>query len=834
MVRAVVALWLAIPLVCAAAVNEFSTTGPYGGWSVLAAHPSSTGRAIAARKDTVYRTVDGGRTWTSTGALFAGGIVRAVAFDPSNADRTRIAVGSLLYRSDDGGITWSKGESLPLHYFTYTGSVSTISRLAVSPHAANDLYVTDGELAYSDDDGATFKTIGPPGEYQYVYDFAFHPAARNTIYAATQQWGFMLSPDNGVTWLPGTGLPPDYAGVRLAVAGNRLYLVLAHRNSAPTVRYGYDRYIVYVSQDGGGTWQPAGLTIDGTIPWTEIDLLPIPAQSQSILLRAGAILAISRDDGATWSNVTLPDDGKVHAIAADTHDLYASVIGYGIRRSSDGGTTWQRARGGLPAEAVNHIGSMGTTVLASTPDRFVPRPAELLRRTQDSNAWKTSLLMSYPAYGGFGQTGGTVFLSIVDGPYAFQGFFSVPGAPDAIAMTYDGHVLQSNDRGGSWSPVDGDATPAIERFAIASDGATVYGCGAGRPSATGWNWISGALARSRDSGKTWTKLVANPNFGCSAIVVEPGSRDTAYLSRPWDIGAGTLRTTDGGNTWTPVPQTQSEIVSALLIDPARPRILIAAIINPWAAMTIDAVTGDRDRIGDVLPAQPRSLALDVFTSPPTLFVGTANGVYARPAVAGPGPWTLLSGSQGLDVSELAFTFAPQAPTRRTLFAATSLGVREFTFDTANALVPVYRLFNAQTQSHFFTASADERNAVLAALPYFSDESIAFYGFLNPSPLVVPVHRFYRPALGTHAYATTDAERDALVASGAVSEGIAYHVLASAIQEPGTLAVHRFVNATTGGELFTTDDDERDDIQRSLPQFAYRGVAFTAYLAPTAR
>ena len=78
--------------------------------------------------------------------------------------------------------------------------------------------------------------------------------------------------------------------------------------------------------------------------------------------------------------------------------------------------------------------------------------------------------------------------------------------------------------------------------------------------------------------------------------------------------------------------------------------------------------------------------------------------------------------------------------------------------------------------------------------------------------------------------STDAERVALIGSDAIHEGIAYHVLAPAIKEPGALAVHRFVNATTGGELFTTDDDERDDIRNWLPQFAYRGVVFTAYPA----
>ena len=108
--------------------------------------------------------------------------------------------------------------------------------------------------------------------------------------------------------------------------------------------------------------------------------------------------------------------------------------------------------------------------------------------------------------------------------------------------------------------------------------------------------------------------------------------------------------------------------------------------------------------------------------------------------------------------------------------------------------------------------------------------IAFYALVNPGLFAAPVYRFYRASQGTHAYALTEAERDALAASGATAEGIAYYVATTT--EPGALVVHRFVNTPSGGELFTNVDDERDDVQRYFPQFAYRGVAFTAY--PAAR
>jgi photosystem II stability/assembly factor-like uncharacterized protein len=826
--RLIAALCFLLPIACAAAVNEFSTTGPYGGWTTLAADPASSGRVIAARGDAVYRTVDGGATWSAATGL---GGADAVAFDPADGTRVHAAWGGSLYASTDAGATWSRRSTLPVHVFPYTASMSTVSRLAVSPHASTDLYVTDGTLSYTADAGATFTAIGPP--QGYVYDFALAAAARGTIYAGTHEAGFARSADNGVTWVAGAGLPPDYAGVRLADAGDRLYLVVARRNGASTVRYEYDRFVVYASTDGGANWQPTTLAIDGTIAWTQIDLVPVAGQAGHLLLRAGAILAITRDGGVTWSNVALPDHGMAHAIAADAHDLYVSVIGYGVRRSSDGGVTWRRARGGLPPAAVNHVAAIGATFLASTPDVYAPRPAELLRRTQASNTWVASLLLPSAAYSIFTDGDGT-HLGVRSGPYSFAGFFPVGDASTAAALSDGKETWQTADAGATWSRIGSNSPFPVDRFAVASDGTTVYACGTGRPSPSGLIWNSGALGRSDDGGKTWTTLASplpDSYFGCSAIAAAPGWRNVVYLSRTPDIGGGILRTADAGSTWTPVPGTDHDLVSALVVDPANPQRMIVALSNYNQIVMIDAATGARTTIGGGPLNNPRALAIDPFTSPATLYVGAADGVFMRPLPPGPEPWLTFWSTMGVEVHELALTFAPQAPTRRTLAAATSQGVLERTIDDAHALVPVYRLFNARTGSHFFTASFAERTSVLANLADFADEGVAFYGLVDPSPLAVPVHRFYRPARGSHAYATTEAERGALAASGdAVYEGVAYYVLAPPVQEPGALAVHRFVNTSTGGELFTMDEDEREEIVRALPLFAYRGVAFTTYPA----
>ena len=121
--RLVAALGVFLPIACAAAVGEFSTTGPYGGWTTLAADPASSGRLIAARNGAVYRTVDGGTTWSAVTGLDR---ADAVAFDPNDPGRIHVAWSSSLYTSTDGAATWSHTETLPLH-----GSIGTSARATI-------------------------------------------------------------------------------------------------------------------------------------------------------------------------------------------------------------------------------------------------------------------------------------------------------------------------------------------------------------------------------------------------------------------------------------------------------------------------------------------------------------------------------------------------------------------------------------------------------------------------------------------------------------------------------------------------------------------------------
>lgn len=142
--------------------------------------------------------------------------------------------------------------------------------------------------------------------------------------------------------------------------------------------------------------------------------------------------------------------------------------------------------------------------------------------------------------------------------------------------------------------------------------------------------------------------------------------------------------------------------------------------------------------------------------------------------------------------------------------------------------PVYRFYNRDTGTHFYTVSLTERDSVIRTLPQFAYEGAAFAA---PSGTVgtVPVFRFYNTRTGTHFYTTSQSERDGVIAyyPHLAYEGAAFAAFAAA-GDDGRVAVFRFYNRTTGAHFYTVDEAERDKIAANYPAFTYEGIAFYEY------
>jgi protein-disulfide isomerase len=91
-------------------------------------------------------------------------------------------------------------------------------------------------------------------------------------------------------------------------------------------------------------------------------------------------------------------------------------------------------------------------------------------------------------------------------------------------------------------------------------------------------------------------------------------------------------------------------------------------------------------------------------------------------------------------------------------------------------VPVYRFFNKEIGSHFYTTNESEKNQVMA-LPKYSYEGIKFYVVLNSGTELKPIYRFFNTQNGAHLYTDSETEKNSIINNlkNFKFEGIAYYV-----------------------------------------------------------
>lgn len=89
----------------------------------------------------------------------------------------------------------------------------------------------------------------------------------------------------------------------------------------------------------------------------------------------------------------------------------------------------------------------------------------------------------------------------------------------------------------------------------------------------------------------------------------------------------------------------------------------------------------------------------------------------------------------------------------------------YTTNPANNTQPLYRFYNRASRSHFYTASADEANTVAARYSNIFTYDGRTYA-VNPAPVPasVPVYRFYNLRNGSHFYTASAEEVDLVIAA----------------------------------------------------------------------
>lgn len=131
---------------------------------------------------------------------------------------------------------------------------------------------------------------------------------------------------------------------------------------------------------------------------------------------------------------------------------------------------------------------------------------------------------------------------------------------------------------------------------------------------------------------------------------------------------------------------------------------------------------------------------------------------------------------------------------------------------------IFRFYNTETTTHFYTANPDEVDVILETLPQYSFEGPKF----NVEPGNINVFRLFNLETGAHLYTTDQNERAVLSQSSNFrDEGVAYTLDGSGTD------VHRYFHTGTGTHFFTNSETEKADIDSNLPHLRYEGVAYRA-------
>jgi photosystem II stability/assembly factor-like uncharacterized protein len=181
--------------------------------------------------------------------------------------------------------------------------------------------------------------------------FAVDPTTPDVVYSSghpapgsrlRNPIGFMVSTDAGATW------------TTRALEGQVDFHAMAVQPTDGQIIYGWDvSNGLHRSTDAGHNWERVPAELLGQAGGA-LSLAVDPGDAQRILAGTPAGLLESRDGGATWTPLGLVLEGDdaaghlaIHPTVADT--IYVGTYGQDLHRTVDGGSSWEQlARAGQP------------------------------------------------------------------------------------------------------------------------------------------------------------------------------------------------------------------------------------------------------------------------------------------------------------------------------------------------------------------------------------------------------------------------------------------------------------------------------------------------------
>jgi photosystem II stability/assembly factor-like uncharacterized protein len=452
----------------------------------------------------LYKSTDGGTTWSALrGHGFPSeGLGRiGVAVAPTNADRVYAIVDAKeggLYRSDDAGANWERVDG----EHRIWGRGWYFAEVAVDPHDADTVYVSNTSLYRSTNGGATFTAIkGAPGGDDYHMLWIDPQAPERMILASDQ--GVIVSVDGARTWSSWYNQPTA-----------QLYHV------STDTRF---PFWVYGAQQDSGAIGVVSRSLRRGI--TEADTMPLDVGGESDMiapdpLQPGVLYGarVEREDLGThalrelsptlgqadWRDTwTLP----MAFSPADPHALYFSH--QVLFRTADGGAAWQ----------------------AISPDLTRPNPG--VPPNLDA---PTAADVNDPRSAPRG-----VIYAIAPSPLQ---------AGTIWAGTDDGLIQLTHDEGRTWHDVTPPSLTAWSKIGIIEASHFLVDAAYAAVDRHRLDDDRPYIYRTRDGGRTWrnvTRGIPDGSF-VNAVREDPQRRGLLYAATE----TGVFVSFDDGDAWQPL------------------------------------------------------------------------------------------------------------------------------------------------------------------------------------------------------------------------------------------------------------------------------------------
>lgn len=570
--------------------RQYYGTGPIAGRiNAVAFDPKNSQTIyISAAGGGFWKSTDAGATWTCLSDSWKLQQAGSIAIDPKVPDTIYVATGDSffsgnwqtrflgdgIYKTTDGGATWTL---LSTHIFGHIG----ISKILIDPDDHYKVLVTTGPLDSSStsriwrstDAGASWEApptaprvcwtevaAGSPTRLgrRYLYACGFIPGAGSVLYR---------SADGGETW---TKLWAPYLGGRIT----GIDVAASPHDSDTLYLLEADKKRIWKSTDAGGAWtnitagfpggpnsynwSQAGYNTTGTPAYDYFlgcSTATTAAGGKTDVLYVGLIdVAQSRDGGATWQSIGGPSyvNGALthndqHAWTVDPSNPDSMLVGndggvYSLTYSPGASTIgWNSLNAELGISqfyklAVDQVNA--DTILGGTQDNAGPAALGKIDAWANKGGGDSGWVGIDPSgsgaqYAAIAQPWTTMWFNWTTDNWAhkLQAVFTFtnPVVPFLFPLLLDPsdpqRVYMGTNTLLSWTPTNPTSGPGptgssaltsqyLLTIAVSCDGQAVY---------TGS--VDGQIWASFDQGQSWTNITGGtPGLAVTSIAVSPRSR----------------------------------------------------------------------------------------------------------------------------------------------------------------------------------------------------------------------------------------------------------------------------------------------------------------------